>query len=458
MRHCDVRRPRPPLHRRPHIPRGRPWRAAHRPDPGPLPLLAAVVVLPGRLLLASSQGEQRRQAASGKAVAHFARSPPRVRELGAHSWRAMLCTADEDYAQGRVKVARLPFFASRSVSSAMAQHGGALLPGQPGPPNASWYSPTFELQCTPATCPLIAPEAWERLQGLLSAKQQLRTSESANRTSTRPFRSFAASVDVIGERESGTNFGLALVRANSPTAAFPDTSSWGGPGWKHEIGTGAAMCDELRGSNTLVIVMFRNALDWSRGFFNHPWHSKYHCALPTIYDFVVAEFGPGAGPAGSGEKCDAFEVDVEAYYWRKDGRYAANLMEARTWWAQSWLAAAGACPNLIVPVRYEELIHNQGEGFLDVFQRLNQRASASPPPAQALALSDDFPKMVSEYKGTGAVIDVSELYTSSAYVRHREGDTAALGDLGFDQRTVEAILERIDHGVEAKLGYDYSVG
>lgn len=340
----------------------------------------------------------------------------------------------------------------------MAPHGGALLPGQPGPPNASWYSPTFELQCTPATCPLIATEAWERLQGLLSAKQQLRTSESTNRTSTRPFRSFAASVDVIGERESGTNFGLALVRANSPTAAFPDTSSWGGPGWKHEIGTGAAMCDELRGSNTLVIVMFRNALDWSRGFFNHPWHSKYHCALPTIYDFVVAEFGPGAGPAGSGEKCDAFEVDVEAYYWRKDGRYAANLMEARTWWAQSWLAAAGACPNLIVPVRYEELIHNQGEGFLDVFQRLNQRASASPPPAQALALSDDFPKMVSEYKGTGAVIDVSELYTSSAYVRHREGDTAALGDLGFDQRTVEAILERIDHGVEAKLGYDYSVG
>ena len=133
-------------------------------------------------------------------------------------------------------------------------------------------------------------------------------------------------------------------------------------------------------------------------------------------------------------------------------------MQARTWWAQSWLAAADACPNLFVPVRYEELIHNQGEGFLDVFQRLNQRASASPPPAQALALSDDFPKMVSEYKGTGAVIDVSELYTSAAYVRHREGDTAALGDLGFDQRTVEAILERIDHGVEAKLGYDYSVG
>ena len=37
-------------------------------------------MLPGRLLLASSQGEQRRQAASGKAVAHFARSPPHVRE------------------------------------------------------------------------------------------------------------------------------------------------------------------------------------------------------------------------------------------------------------------------------------------------------------------------------------------------------------------------------------------
>ena len=340
--------------------------------------------------------------------------------------------------------------------------GGALLPGEPGPLNASsWYSPTFELQCTPTTCPLIATEAWERLQGLLSAKQKLHVSRratAATDTSARPFRSLAASVDIVGERESGTNFGIALVRANSPTTASDDTSSWNGPGWKHEIGTGAGMCDELRGSKTLVIVMFRNALDWSRGFFTHPWHSKYHCALPTIYDFVVAEFGPGAGPIGSGAKCDAFEVDVEDYYWRKDGRYAANLMQARTWWAQSWLAAADVCPNLLVPVRYEELIRNQGEGFFDVLQRLNRRASASLPPAQALALSDAFPKMVSEYKGTGAVIDVSALYTSSAYARHREGDTAALGELGLDQRTVDAILERLDHGIEAKLGYDYSVG
>jgi len=54
-------------------------------------------VLPGRLLLASSQGEQRRQAASGKAVAHFARCckahATAVRELGARSWRALLATA-----------------------------------------------------------------------------------------------------------------------------------------------------------------------------------------------------------------------------------------------------------------------------------------------------------------------------------------------------------------------------
>ena len=341
----------------------------------------------------------------------------------------------------------------------------SLLPGQPGPPNASWYSRTFELQCTLATCPLIATEAWERLQRLLSAKvdaeQKLheneRRAEIAN-TSIGTLQSIAAYVDVVGERESGTNFGLALVKANSPTSARADTSSWNGPGFKHQIGTGAEMCDRLRGSNTLVVVMFRNALDWSRGFFTHPWHSKYHCALPTIYDFVVAEFGPGAGPAGSGDKCKRHQVDFEGYYWMKDGRYAANLMEARTWWARSWLAAADACPNLIVPIRYEELVGNQGEGFFDVLQRLNQRASASPPPAQALALSDAFPQMVSEYKGTGVVIDVSELYTTSAYARHHEGDTAALGKLGLDPLAVHAILERLDPGIEAKLGYDYSVG
>ena len=342
----------------------------------------------------------------------------------------------------------------------------SLLPGLAGPPNASWYSSIFELQCTPASCPLIATEAWGRLQELLSAKvdaerklqgNERRTERAAN-SSTGAERSIATYVNVIGERESGTNFGLALVQANSPTSATPDTSSWNGPGWKHEIGTDAEdMCNKLRDSNTLVVVMFRNALDWSRGFFTHPWHSKYHCALPSIYDFVVAEFGPGAGLAGSGEKCSEHEVDFEGYYWMKDGRYAAHLMEARAWWAQSWLAAAAACPNLVVPIRYEELVHNQGTGFVDVLQRLNQRASASPPPAQALALSGDFPQMVSEYKGNGAVIDVSELYATSAYIRHREHDTDALNELGFDQRTVDAILERLDLGIEAKLGYEYIV-
>ena len=69
-------------------------------------------------------------------------------------------------------------------------------------------------------------------------------------------------MSVIGERESGTKFGLALINANSPTYARDSTDV---AGWKHAIGYGAAMCDRLRGTDQLVIVVFRNALDWSLG-------------------------------------------------------------------------------------------------------------------------------------------------------------------------------------------------
>lgn len=340
-----------------------------------------------------------------------------------------------------------------------AQSARTLLPGPAGPPNASWYSRTFELQCTPATCPVIATEAWARLQDLVSAKvdakhgrQQSRSAGGGAHNGSRIELRLATVVDVIGERESGTNFGLALVQANSPTQAQPSTQV---AGWKHAIGDGSNMCDGLRGTDSLVIVMFRNALDWSRGFFTHPWHCRYHCALPTIYDFVTLEFGPAAGPPGQGQKCDNHEVEFEDYYWQKDGRYAANLMEARAWWAQSWLAAAEACPENVVPVRYEQLIGHEGTGFIDIFQRLNQRSRG--PSAPALELSDAFPQMVSEYKGKGQVLDVSALYSASAYMRRRNGDTAALDEMGLDHRTIDAILQRIDHRIEEKLGYRYNV-
>lgn len=231
--------------------------------------------------------------------------------------------------------------------------------------NTSWCSPLFELECTPATCPLVEHEQHEQLllQGsglrLLTqcsddckdaappARWAFNTCDAqlehtnncaARRDGSRPDGICSAtcgvcmpcgagnaapsrragSVSVIGERESGTKFGLALINANSPTYARDSTDV---AGWKHAIGYGAAMCDRLRGTDQLVIVVFRRARLVARcgripslprlrlrrlphhvssaldccscaGFFAHPWHSRYHCELPTVYDFVTREFGP----------------------------------------------------------------------------------------------------------------------------------------------------------------------
>lgn len=288
----------------------------------------------------------------------------------------------------------------------------------------------------------------------------------------------AGSVSVIGERESGTKFGLALINANSPTYARDSTDV---AGWKHAIGYGAAMCDRLRGTDQLVIVVFRRARLVARcgripslprlrlrrlphhvssaldccscaGFFAHPWHSRYHCELPTVYDFVTREFGPGAGPPGALDnwKCANHEVDHEEFYWQRDGRYASNLMEARRWWAESWLAAADCAPDNVVTLRYEQMMGDEGVGFTKTLQDLHNRAGVS------LELGPAFPTQV--YDRLGSSVRTSKAWGATAYARHRSGDTAALLEMGLDQRTVDAIVERLDKDVEQRLGYNYAMG
>ena len=76
----------------------------------------------------------------------------------------------------------------------------SLLVNSTDPPNSSWYSRTFELQCTPATCPLIAAEAWERLRRLVFAKRaHANQTHGAARAPDLIERSIASRVDVVGE-------------------------------------------------------------------------------------------------------------------------------------------------------------------------------------------------------------------------------------------------------------------
>ena len=354
--------------------------------------------------------------------------------------------------------------------------------------------------CSASGCPLLPTHEWQRRQvarrGMWKAKQTARKLKASSvgvpvRTGTDftgqiPWNDYVSdklihsesadtvtTVYVHGERESGTNFVEQLLKVNSDGASVEITSP---VGYKHVIGPldehgkprgeGELMCNEIKdsGSNSLWLVVTRNALDWAHGFQQHPWHSCYHCAL-DLKDFVTKPFGPKAGPPGTGERCDSFlDPNITYYYWHKDNkkgaRYADNLMEARTWWMQSWLNAAECAGAQVQFVQYEELLGSDGWGFETVLQNLADGAPAKtnttgPKLAPKLILQDDFPSAVTEFKGDSgaAAVDVGLLYNGSVYERRLRGEDTP----EYDDETLQAMLDAMDMEVERRLGYNYTV-
>ena len=84
---------------------------------------------------------------------------------------------------------------------------------------------------------------------------------------------------VLGERCSGTNFLDALVAHNldlERAAPFP---------WKHGFPAAPAVAPD-----TLVLVIFRDALDWVRSLFARPWHTTDALRALPFDRFLRAEW------------------------------------------------------------------------------------------------------------------------------------------------------------------------
>ena len=221
----------------------------------------------------------------------------------------------------------------------------------------------------------------------------------------------------------------------------------------------AALCKAIKSSSGLYIVLTRNAFDWAHGFWRHPWHARFHCSL-GLDAFVTSEFGAGAGAPGVGQRCADYVgggYNVTYFYFREgnhpDGRFAKNLMEARTWWLKSWQRAAACAPRRVAFVQFEALLGDDGFGFETELQHL---ASGQPTRGVGtgwprIALSDNFPTPVSTYKGRRRVVDVGALHDGSIYLRRRRGAPTP----EYSESTLRAMLAAMDREVEASVGYDY---
>ena len=141
-------------------------------------------------------------------------------------------------------------------------------------------------------CPLISQDEHERRR-----REHLLRSRSVTTLATEPAAGKPTIVYIHGERESGTNYAEELLKEN----ALAKVQISSPVGFKHTMGpntelgggevrpAGNTSCEVIErdanesGADPLYLVVTRNAIDWAHGFFEHPWHSRYHwwlCSQP----------------------------------------------------------------------------------------------------------------------------------------------------------------------------------
>ncbi len=84
---------------------------------------------------------------------------------------------------------------------------------------------------------------------------------------------------IVGERCSGTNYLQALIAENTELSAST------GYGWKHGFPMFPAVAPD-----TVVFVIFRNALDWVRSMYGKPWHASPKIQSMNFRDFVRCQW------------------------------------------------------------------------------------------------------------------------------------------------------------------------
>ena len=152
---------------------------------------------------------------------------------------------------------------------------------------------------------------------------------------------------VLGERSSGTNFVKLLIKRNltlEPTNAL---------GWKHGFPHMLAIPGD-----TLLICVFRNALDWVLSMHAKPWHANQHMQrmpfsefLRAPWDSVVDRPGYFGLQAGARDLGEALQHDRHPI----TGQVFPNLLVMRNAKAASLVGCTNRSANVVL-VQYESVV------------------------------------------------------------------------------------------------------
>ena len=92
-------------------------------------------------------------------------------------------------------------------------------------------------------------------------------------------------IQIYGERCSGTNYLEELCKANFPNVEVTNSKY----GFKHWLIDHPANCHFESNDDTIYIVIFRNPYDWIRSFWKTPHHAQLHYPL-TFNQFIRKEW------------------------------------------------------------------------------------------------------------------------------------------------------------------------
>lgn len=161
-----------------------------------------------------------------------------------------------------------------------------------------------------------------------------------------------AGFQVLGERNSGTNFAKVLLKRNfdlKPVEAY---------GWKHGFPHAVAYRPDI-----LYVVVFRNAMSWARSMFEKPWHSMEQMQALPFGEFIRAPWHTTI------DRCHYFGLDRNSPLMDEplqldrhpiSGKPFENIFALRNAKTEAFLGMAHRCANVVF-VRHEQMAEQSEE-------------------------------------------------------------------------------------------------
>lgn len=222
---------------------------------------------------------------------------------------------------------------------------------------------------------------------------------------------------VFGERSSGTNLAARLIRRHTDLA---QTESLG---WKHGFPQMVGIAP-----NIVIIVTFRDALDWVQSMYTKPWHSTPALQALGFSEFLRAEWQSHLDRKRYFDDSlrSAIHQPLQQDRHPLSGLAFENLLQMRNHKLAAHLGYRNRSCNLVL-ARMETL-RDDPEGFLQKFAHrftLPEPTSYSP-----------------------ITRSLGSRFKAAVPTRHKPPRTLSATDMSF-------VCDALDPQIESELGYSY---